>query len=165
MSLSQDNEGLPGHCCHQNTSMFSCTQCISTWCAKMKGLLWVNNELTYSSDAFDIKAAMLDEVLIANERTSFFKKSNPLVCNYKFIHHGGHGFVSQIPTRDDTVGKVYKHNINTYFITITPFLVAAVISILSTPVPARPTSLRRFPALRTSLVTFVAERTIKASKF
>lgn len=48
---------------------------------------------------------------------------------------------------------------STHFITMTPLRVAASTSMLSTPVPARPTILRAGAAARTSLVTLVAERT------
>ena len=56
-----------------------------------------HNDNINSSVALDVTAAMLDELLIANEQTSFVRKGIPLVCNYKFIQHGGHGFVSPIP--------------------------------------------------------------------
>ena len=49
--------------------------------------------------------------------------------------------------------------------TMMPLLVAAGVSILSTPVPARPMILRFEAALITSAVTFVAERTMRASYF
>ena len=48
--------------------------------------------------------------------------------------------------------------------TMTPFLVAALQSMLSTPVPARPIIFKLDAAI-TSAVTFVAERTIKPSYF
>ena len=44
------------------------------------------------------------------------------------------------------------------FITITPRLVAAAISTLSTPMPARPITFRFVVAIKISAVTFVAER-------
>ena len=44
------------------------------------------------------------------------------------------------------------------FITITPRLVAAAISTLSTPIPARPTTFRFVAAFKISAVTLVAER-------
>ena len=47
------------------------------------------------------------------------------------------------------------------FITTTPRLVAAGTSMLSTPTPARPTTLSSVPALITSAVTLVAERTAR----
>lgn len=57
-----------------------------------------------------------------------------------------------------------KYLINlAYFITIIPWREAAGISMLSTPVPARPMILRFLPALITSAVTFVADRTIRPS--
>ena len=45
------------------------------------------------------------------------------------------------------------------FMTITPRSVAASTSTLSTPTPARPTTLRRCAAAITSAVTLVSERT------
>lgn len=53
----------------------------------------------------------------------------------------------------------------TYFKTIIPFLVAALTSILSTPVPARPTTLRDLALSMISLVTLVSERTINPLQF
>ena len=47
--------------------------------------------------------------------------------------------------------------------TSTPFFEAATRSILSTPVPALPTNFKFDANSNTSAVTFVAERTIKAS--
>ncbi len=47
--------------------------------------------------------------------------------------------------------------------TMMPRLVAASMSTLSTPTPARPTTLSRVPASMTSAVTLVAERTMSAS--
>ena len=46
--------------------------------------------------------------------------------------------------------------------TITPRAVAASTSTLSRPMPARPTTTRSLPAARTSAVTLVAERMIRA---
>lgn len=52
----------------------------------------------------------------------------------------------------------------TYFNTKTFCLVAAGISILSTPAPARPTTFTNpLPAARTSAVIFVSDRTIRPS--
>ena len=48
------------------------------------------------------------------------------------------------------------------FTTMTPRRVAASTSTLSSPMPARPTTTRSVPASRTSAVTWVAERTIRA---
>ncbi len=45
-----------------------------------------------------------------------------------------------------------------------PSSVAAATSTLSTPMPARPTTLRRLPALSSSAVTWVELRTTRASK-
>lgn len=53
----------------------------------------------------------------------------------------------------------------THLRTTTPWLVAAVRSILSTPVPARPTTRSDLAAAITSAVTFVSERTISPSYF
>lgn len=50
-----------------------------------------------------------------------------------------------------------------YFMTITPLLVAASTSTLSTPVPARPMIFKLLPALMISEVTLVADRTTKPS--
>ena len=50
------------------------------------------------------------------------------------------------------------------FITTTPRAVAASVSMLSTPTPARPITLRPPAASRTSRVTLVAERIAKPSK-
>ncbi len=47
--------------------------------------------------------------------------------------------------------------------TMTPRSVAASTSTLSTPTPARPMMRRFFPASMTSRVTFVADRTMRAS--
>ena len=47
--------------------------------------------------------------------------------------------------------------------TITPRAVAASTSTLSSPIPARPTTIRSVPAASTSAVTWVAERMISAS--
>ena len=47
--------------------------------------------------------------------------------------------------------------------TITPRSVAAATSTLSTPTPARPMILRFAPASMTSRVTWVPERTMRAS--
>ncbi len=47
--------------------------------------------------------------------------------------------------------------------TSTPRSVAAATSTLSTPMPARPTTLRRGPAASSSPVTWVVLRTIRAS--
>ena len=55
------------------------------------------------------------------------------------------------------------HSLYSHFMTMIPCFVAASRSMLSTPVPARPISLRRDPAAMTSAVTFVAERTIRPS--
>ena len=52
---------------------------------------------------------------------------------------------------------------NGVFITTTPRWVAASTSILSTPMPARPTTLSRGAAASTSAVTLVAERTARPS--
>ena len=49
------------------------------------------------------------------------------------------------------------------FITMTPFFDASGMSTLSTPMPARPTTLRFVAAARTSAVTFVAERIARPS--
>lgn len=51
-----------------------------------------------------------------------------------------------------------------YFMTKTPFLVAASTSTLSTPVPALPTTCSLSAACRTSAVTLVAERTMSPSQ-
>lgn len=51
-----------------------------------------------------------------------------------------------------------------YFITRTPFLVAASTSTLSTPVPALPTTCSLSAASSTSAVTLVAERTMSPSQ-
>lgn len=51
-----------------------------------------------------------------------------------------------------------------YFMTRTPFLVAASRSTLSTPVPALPTTWSFSAALMTSAVTLVAERTMRPSQ-
>ena len=48
---------------------------------------------------------------------------------------------------------------------MTPFLVAASQSILSTPVPARPMIFKLDAAAMTSAVTLVAERTMRPSYF
>ena len=48
------------------------------------------------------------------------------------------------------------------FTTITPWVVAASVSTLSSPMPARPTTTRSCPAASTSAVTVVAERMIRA---
>ena len=48
------------------------------------------------------------------------------------------------------------------FITTTPWLVAASTSTLSTPTPARPTTLSNGAALNTSAVILVSERTAMA---
>ena len=57
------------------------------------------------------------------------------------------------------------HNLQcTYFITIIPLLVAAGVSILSVPVPARP-MMDKLEAAITSAVTFVADLTISPSCF
>ena len=48
------------------------------------------------------------------------------------------------------------------FTTITPWVVAASVSTLSSPMPARPTTTRSCPAASTSAVTSVAERMISA---
>jgi len=50
-----------------------------------------------------------------------------------------------------------------YFMTMIPLLVAASTSTLSTPVPARPMIFKLLPALMTSAVTLVADRTTKPS--
>src|SRR3546814_7994983 len=50
------------------------------------------------------------------------------------------------------------------FITMTPFLEASGMSTLSTPIPARPTTLRFVAAARTSAVTLVAERIARRSE-
>ena len=52
---------------------------------------------------------------------------------------------------------------NGVFITTTPRWVAASTSILSTPMPARPTTLSRGAAASSSAVTLVAERTARPS--
>ena len=46
--------------------------------------------------------------------------------------------------------------------TITPCVVAASVSTLSSPIPARPTTTRSWPAASTSAVTVVAERMMRA---
>lgn len=51
-----------------------------------------------------------------------------------------------------------------YFMTRTPFLVAASTSTLSTPVPALPTTCSLSAASSTSAVTLVAERTMSPSQ-
>lgn len=51
-----------------------------------------------------------------------------------------------------------------YFMTRTPFLVAASTSTLSTPVPALPTTFSFSAASSTSAVTLVAERTMSPSQ-
>src|SRR5262245_7646173 len=53
---------------------------------------------------------------------------------------------------------------NGVFITITPLAVAAGMSTLSTPMPARPMTFRRFAFSRTLGVTLVAERMARPSK-
>lgn len=53
--------------------------------------------------------------------------------------------------------------LKTYLMTPMPFWPAAATSMLSTPAPARPTTLSLDPASKTSLVTWDAERTTKAS--
>ncbi len=53
---------------------------------------------------------------------------------------------------------------NGVFITITPLAVAAGMSTLSTPMPARPITFRRFAFSKTLGVTLVAERMAKPSK-
>ena len=53
---------------------------------------------------------------------------------------------------------------NGVFITMMPLAVAAGMSTLSTPMPARPITFRRFACSRTLGVTLVAERTAKPSK-
>ena len=52
----------------------------------------------------------------------------------------------------------------TYFMTKIPRFVAALISMLSTPVPALPINFSLVPALMTASVTLVADLTIKQSK-
>ena len=47
--------------------------------------------------------------------------------------------------------------------TITPRRVAAATSTLSSPIPARPTTTRSVPASRTSAVTWVSERMMRAA--
>jgi hypothetical protein len=49
------------------------------------------------------------------------------------------------------------------FITTTPAAVAAGMSMLSTPIPARPMTLRFFAAAMTSLLGLVSERTTRPS--
>ena len=49
------------------------------------------------------------------------------------------------------------------FITTTPAAVAAGISMLSTPIPARPITFSRLAAAMTSLFGFVSERTTRPS--
>src|SRR5437660_201864 len=53
---------------------------------------------------------------------------------------------------------------NGVFITITPLAVAAGMSTLSTPMPARPITLRFFALSRSFAVTLVAERMARPSK-
>ena len=52
---------------------------------------------------------------------------------------------------------------NGVFMTTTPRSVAAGMSTLSTPMPARPTTFRRVAAASTSAVTLVAERMARPS--
>ncbi len=52
---------------------------------------------------------------------------------------------------------------NGVFMTITPFAVAAGMSTLSTPMPARPITFRRDALPRIFAVTFVAERMARPS--
>ncbi len=49
-----------------------------------------------------------------------------------------------------------------HFMTMIPLRVAALRSILSTPVPARPISFNPTPAVMTSSVTLVADLTMRA---
>ena len=49
------------------------------------------------------------------------------------------------------------------FITTTPAAVAAGMSMLSTPMPARPMTFSRFAAAMTSLLGLVSERTTRPS--
>ena len=58
---------------------------------------------------------------------------------------------------------VVYHACQTYFMTITPCLVAASTSTLSTPVPARPIIFRLLAALMMSAVTFVEDLTTSPS--
>lgn len=53
----------------------------------------------------------------------------------------------------------------THLRTRTPLRVAAAKSMLSTPVPARPTTRNPLAAANTSAVTFVSDRTINPSYF
>lgn len=111
--------------------------------------------LTYTIIPYTIKLTSIPETQtkLANELLT--RVNGCLELEYVQILHP-----TQFVLRWGCFGRLGQ---KTYFITITPFRVADVISILSTPVPARPTSFKRFPAWRTSLVTLVAERTIKAS--
>ena len=59
--------------------------------------------------------------------------------------------------------SVFSTDLSPHFITMIPLSLADDMSILSTPVPARPISLSCLPAAMTSEVTFVAERTISPS--
>ena len=54
---------------------------------------------------------------------------------------------------------------NGVFITTIPAAVAAGMSILSTPIPARPMTLRFLAAAMTSLSALVAERTARCSRW
>lgn len=60
---------------------------------------------------------------------------------------------------------IYLQLTSTYLRTKIFFAVAASISILSTPAPALPITLRFFPASITSAVTFVSDLTMRASYF
>lgn len=66
-------------------------------------------------------------------------------------------------TSNFVLHKLWHINFLSYFITITPCFVAALQSMLSTPVPARPINLSFAPALIIRSVTFVADRTMIAS--
>lgn len=68
--------------------------------------------------------------------------------------HSGH-----VQANMKTTDKTSSH-----FMTKMPLFDAALISILSTPVPALPISFNLVPALMTSSVTLVADLTIKQSK-
>lgn len=59
--------------------------------------------------------------------------------------------------------KKIRYFLVTYLRTRTPLRVADSRSILSTPVPARPTTFSPLAAAKTSDVTFVSDRTIRPS--
>ncbi len=61
---------------------------------------------------------------------------------------------------ETAIELIDSESIDLVFITMSPFFVAALISILSTPTPARPTTFRFVAASRMAAVIFVWERTI-----